>query len=235
MEVLLLTHAAHEGPGAFGDVLSDHGASLRTVAFHETPDARPDPGGADLILSMGGSMAATDDAAHPWLSWEAELLATAAREGRKVLAVCLGAQILARGLGADVYPGEGPEIGFAPVTLNGEGTDDPILAGLRSPETVLHWHRDTFSLPKNAVCLASSARTPNQAFRLGRHAYGLQFHIEVGREMMASWLAVPAVQQDLAASPGAPTPEQLLAGAAEHQKRLTWLCSSVLNRLANIL
>ena len=234
MEVLLLTHAAHEGPGFFGNVLSEHGTRVRSVALDDTPEARPELGSADLIIAMGGTASAHGEAAPPWLAWESETLAAAARQGRKVLAICLGAQILARGLGSEIHPGTAPEIGYAPVELTDQGNNDPILAGLRSPETVLHWHHDTFDLPKGAIQLASSDLTPNQAFRLGRHAYGLQFHLEIGAEMMAGWLETPGAQRDLAA-PGAPTREELLAGAAEREKRNLWLCSSILNRLFNIL
>lgn len=234
MEILILTHAPFEGPGFFGEVLSDHGSTVRTVAMHEDPGALPDGTGADVILAMGGPLRATDDAAHPWLLREAEFLGRAAREGRKVLGICLGAQILARGLGASVRPGT-PEIGYGPVDLADEGKEDPVLAGLRSPETVLHWHGDIFDLPANAVGLASTPATPNQGFRLGRHAYGLQFHLEVGREQMERWLAEPAMREQLAATLGAPSPDQLLAQAAAHEKRLSWLCSSVMNRLFNLL
>ena len=91
-----------------------------------------------------------------------------------------------------------------------------------------------FTLPGGAACLASTAITPNQAFRLGRHAYGLQFHLEVGRDQMLEWVGTPAAARALAA-PGAPSREQLLAGAEANEKRHAWLCSSVLNRLFNIL
>ena len=235
MEILILTHAPHEGPGFFGDALSDHGSTVRTLAFHEDPSALAGAGGADVILSMGGPMDATDDASHPWLAREAEFLGRAAREGRKVLGICLGAQILARGLGATVRRAAAPEIGYAPIALADPGKDDPVLAGLRSPETVLHWHRDTFELPPDAIRLASSGSTPEQAYRLGRHAYGLQFHLEVGRSLMEEWLAVPSVRAELEATPGAPSPGRLLEQAAEHEKRLSWLCSSVINRLLNLI
>ena len=234
MEILVLTHAPHEGTGFFGDVLSDHGSTVRTVALHEDPSALPDHTGADVILAMGGPISAVDDAGHPWIAREAEFLARAARSGRKVLAICLGAQILARGLGATLRRGE-PEIGYAPIELNEAGKGDPVLAGFRSPETVLHWHGETFDLPRDAVRLASSARTENQAFRLGRHAYGLQFHPEVGRALMEEWLAAPSMRQGLTATPGAPSPDQLLAQAEQHEKRLSWLCSSMVNRLSNLL
>jgi len=206
LDVLILTHAAHEAPGAFGDALSDAGASVRTVAFHEDPAARPELGNAALVLSMGGPMSAVDDSAHPWLATEVALLAQAARENRKILGICLGSQILARALGARVYPAAKPEIGFGPVTLSNDGGDDPILAGLRSPETVLHWHQDTFDLPPNAVGLAASESTPNQAYRVGRHAYGLQFHVELDRRLLDLWMEI-APEEPIVVGPDSPHPD----------------------------
>jgi len=235
LDVLILTHAPLEGAGNFGEVLDDAGATVRTVAFHETPAARPDLANAELILSMGGPMGANDDAIHPWIATELELLARAVRGGRKVLGICLGSQLLARALGGTVRRGPSAEIGYFPITLTPEGRDDPVLAGLKQTETVLHWHQDTFELPPSSALLASSERSPNQAFRVGRHAYGLQFHIEVDKGMLGGWLEDPASRSEVAGTPGAPTPEALLDLAAEHEKRLTWLCSSVLNRLVNLI
>lgn len=235
MKALILMHAAHEGPGSFGEVLQDNGASVTTVKFHENPDAYPVEKDFDLLLSLGGPMDSGDVANHPWLARETEMLGRAARDGKKVLGICLGSQILARGLGASVRPGTAREIGYAPIQLTDEGRDDPILAGLKPTETVLHWHSDQFEIPTGAVRLASSDATENQGFRLGRHAYGLQFHLEVNRALLEEWLANPAVRQELESTPGAPSADQLLAAAEEHEKRLRWLCTSVLSRLVNLI
>jgi GMP synthase-like glutamine amidotransferase len=101
-------------------------------------------------------------------------------------------QLLASSLGARVYAGPAPEVGVLPVHLTAEAADDPVFAGL--PETVptLQWHGDTFELPDGAVLLATSPAYPNQAFRVGRAAYGVQFHIEVTTELSHEWSVVPA-------------------------------------------
>jgi GMP synthase-like glutamine amidotransferase len=117
--------------------------------------------------------------------------------------------------------------------VSDQGQNDPILAGLKETETVMHWHQDTFDLPPGAVHLASSEITRNQAFRLGRHVYGLQFHMEVTPELLAEWLEDSAVQQQLVDSGG--SPERLLEQSKEHDKRLRWLCHSVLNRLVHLM
>ncbi len=168
MKALILMHAPYEGPGSFGEVLRDSGASVTTVRLYETRDAPLVETEFDLIVSLGGPQDADDVTTHPWLARETEMLARAARDGRKVLGICLGSQILARALGATVRRGSGPEIGFSPIQVSHRGNDDPILTGLKETETVMHWHQDTFDLPQGAVHLASSEVTRNQAFRLGR-------------------------------------------------------------------
>ncbi len=233
LKALILMHAPYEGPGSFGEVLRESAASVTTVRLYETPDAPLVETGFDLILSMGGPQNADDVTTHPWLAREAEMLGRAARSGRKVLGICLGSQILARGLGATVRHGGNLEIGFSPIHLNDQGQGDAILVGLKETETVMHWHQNTFDLPEGAVLLASSAVTPHQAFRLGRHAYGLQFHLEITPELLTEWLENPAVHQQLLDHGG--TAEEMLEQAKLHEKRLRWLCSSVLHRLLHLM
>ena len=113
------------------------------------------------------------------------------RQKKPFLGICLGAQLLAKAVGARVYPGDKLEIGWHPIRL-----DDwffkrnPLFFQIdpTKPQTVFHWHGDTFDLPPGAVRLATSARYLNQGFRLGPHAYGFQFHFEVNAEMIAAWV-----------------------------------------------
>lgn len=185
MRALIVEHAEHEGAGLLGAALSE-GAVALDVRRRWAGDPLPAPDGYDLVLVLGGPMAAWDDAAHPWLAEEAALLARSSRQGRLTLGVCLGAQLLARGLGARVYRGPAPEIGLHPITLSDEGRRAPLLAGLDGA-ALLHWHSDSFELPSGAVRLASSARYANQAFRVGARTWGVQFHPECDRAMRADW------------------------------------------------
>jgi GMP synthase-like glutamine amidotransferase len=189
VKVLVLQHIACEPPGVFEDVLDERDAALHRVEVDEG-DPLPDWRGFDAIVAMGGPMSVNDEAELPWLRDEKRLIADAVRAGTPFWGVCLGVQLLASALGARVYPGSSPEVGLLPVTLTGEGRDDPVFAVLPEELVTLQWHGDTFDLPEGATRLASSPAYENQAFRTGR-AYGVQFHLEVSAEMAREWAEVP--------------------------------------------
>jgi GMP synthase-like glutamine amidotransferase len=186
VKALLLEHADHEGAGLLNDALVVRRAVVDRRRLHRGEALPDNTDGYDLVIGMGGAMDAWDDQRHPWLAGEARLLAEAARAGRVTLGVCLGAQLLARGLGARVYRGTGLEIGMAPLTLSDDGRADVLLKPFDG-QPVLHWHRDTFDLPEGAVRLASTAAYANQAYRVGSRAYGVQFHVECDQPMRARW------------------------------------------------
>jgi GMP synthase (glutamine-hydrolysing) len=142
-------------------------------------------------------MSVNDDADHPWLADEKRTIAEAVRAGVPYWGVCLGVQLLAASLGARVYPGPEPEVGLLPVTLTDEALADPVFDGLPREVLTLQWHGDTFDLPEGAVALAGSPVCPNQAFRWGERAYGVQFHLEVSTEMAKEWAAVPEYEAAL--------------------------------------
>jgi GMP synthase (glutamine-hydrolysing) len=140
------------------------------------------------IVPLGGSMHAWDEDRLPYLARERELLREAVDEGVPVLGICLGGQLLARALGAEVRPADNPETGWLTVEATPEAADDRLLAHLRAPVGVYQWHLDVFELPAGAVRLARSALSPNQAFRYGERAWGLQFHPEVDFPLYAGWI-----------------------------------------------
>ncbi len=177
----VVQHVEFEGPGLIGEVAAEHGVVLdvqRMDLGHRLPEAEQLPELGGLVV-LGGPMGALDDAEHPHLAQERALLAAAVALDLPVLGICLGAQLLAAALGAPVFRGDAPEIGFGHVSLTHDGQSDPVLGGVGPHPPVLHWHADTFDLPAGATRLASTPAYPNQAFRVGRSAYGLQFHLEV--------------------------------------------------------
>jgi GMP synthase (glutamine-hydrolysing) len=180
-DVLILQHVRPEPPGTIATALDDHGCSHRTVEIHRD-DPVPETLDADGLVVMGGPMGVGDVGDRPHLSRELALIEQALRDERPVLGVCLGSQLLAHALGADVRSASEKEIGWADV-------DDLFPA--------FHWHGDVFDLPDGAVRLARTAQTEHQAFRYGDAAYGLLFHLEATPKTVA-WMT-KAFQDELAA------------------------------------
>jgi GMP synthase (glutamine-hydrolysing) len=190
MRVLVLQHIACEPPGVFEDVLLERGHGLVRV---ELDEGEPLPSADwDAIVAMGGPMSVNDEGEHPWLAREKAAIASHVRAGRPFWGSCLGVQLLAASLGARVYAGPAPEVGVLAVELTEAGRSDPVLGALPPRIDTLQWHGDTFDLPDGGVLLASSPAYPHQAFRVGRAAYAVQFHVEVTEAMGEEWAAVPA-------------------------------------------
>jgi GMP synthase (glutamine-hydrolysing) len=185
---IVIQHLAAEGPGLIATVARNHGFTV-DVRRMDRGDAVPAADALDGLVVLGGTMAATDVATYPHLAAEQRLLASACARDVPVLAVCLGAQLLAAALGARVFKGPAAEIGFGAVTLTPDGADDPILGPSGPGFPAFHWHGDTFDLPRGAVHLAASAAYAHQAFRFGTRAYGLQFHVELDRPLAREWAA----------------------------------------------
>ena len=210
MKALVLQHIACEPPGVYEDVLLHRGATIDRVELDEG-ERLPDWRGFDLIVAMGGPMSVNDEREHPWLVDEKRLIRDAVSAGAGFWGACLGVQLLAASLGARVYAGTTPEVGVLPVMLSDEGAADPVLSGLPRELPTLQWHGDTFDLPQGAVRLAGSPAYPNQAFRWGRAAYGVQFHLEVTGGMAREWAQVPAYVDSLERTLGAGSAERLFA------------------------
>ena len=150
-----------------------------------------------MLVLLGGPVGAYDDDNYPFLEVEKALVRARVAKQRPLLGICLGAQVIAAALGAHVYPARTKEIGWSRVQLTPAGADSPLQA---LTEPVLHWHGDTFDLPDGAVHLASTPDCPNQAFALGSHTLGLQFHAEVSGDAQAAWLVGHA--HEIAHTPG---------------------------------
>ncbi len=195
MHVCVFRHVPFEGLGRIETALQSAGAGIEYVDLFAGSGHFPALDRAAGLIFMGGPQSAND--AVPFIRSEIEIIARAVEEGRPVLGVCLGAQLIAKALGARVYRNAVKEIGWYPISLTQEASTDHLFAGLGPSETVFHWHGETFDLPPGAELLASSDACRNQAFRAGRMVYGLQFHLEVTPEMVADWCAEPDNANDV--------------------------------------
>jgi GMP synthase (glutamine-hydrolysing) len=187
VKVLGVIHGARARSGLFGEVAASRGHELEEWSLAwGTPPPRPlDDYGA--VFVFGGAMHADQDDKHPWLREETMFLQRLLSSRTPLLGVCLGAQLLARAAGAPVYPAREPEIGWFGVDLLGAAAADPVLGRMPATFDAFQWHYYTYGVPAGAVELARSAGC-TQGFRLGDHAWGVQFHPEVLERQILGWV-----------------------------------------------
>ena len=187
-EIVVFQHDPFEDLGFFAEILAKQNANYRVIRlFHgEMPAENWEHLRALIIL--GGPMSAYEEEAYPFLRWEKTIIRAAIDESVPVLGICLGAQLIAVALGTAVFHGRVKEIGWSPISITPHGQVDSLLGYLPENATVFQWHGDGFDLPSGAIRLASSVHYENQAFRLGKNIYGLQFHLEVTPRMIERWI-----------------------------------------------
>ncbi len=195
--VLVLRHEPHVSIGSLAGILAEAGLEPRQLdLFEHVPDTLPWQESSGLI-ALGGTMSANDGDTYPFLVAELHWLREAVRRDVPTLGICLGAQLLAKALGAVVYRSPQSEIGWFQVDLLPAAADDRLFAGRGPAEMVFHWHNDTFDLPPSAVQLARSPACACQAFRAGQSAYGVQFHAEMVPQLMELWLSQSCAKQSV--------------------------------------
>jgi GMP synthase-like glutamine amidotransferase len=178
-------HVPFEGLGQLEPWLLRAGFQITHTHFFDAPEL-PDPATVDFLVVMGGPMSVHDEAIYPWLAGEKQFIRCFLATGKPMLGVCLGAQLIARALGARVYRNAEREIGWFPVA----GIPHPKASAFLFPPAteVFHWHGETFDLPPGAIHLARSQACENQAFQIGA-AIGLQFHLETTPESARALIA----------------------------------------------
>lgn len=188
MHIHCFQHVPFETPGNIRGWAQRHGHSMSYTHFYHPHPSFDGLADAGLLLILGGAMNADEEDRFPWLAREKEQIRRFAEAGRKVLGICLGAQLIVSALGGRVYAAPEREIGFFPVHFTPEAARHPWFAPLAVPGPFFHWHGDTFELPPGAERLAGSAGCAQQAFRAGSHVVGFQFHPEADRETLADML-----------------------------------------------
>jgi GMP synthase-like glutamine amidotransferase len=204
MAVLICKNIKHEGPGTIENYLTTHNIPYKIIDLSRG-EKIPGHESFDVLILMGGPMSVTDEDAYAYLQKESELVKDFVEKKKKILGICLGAQIMAKALGARVYKGAEDEIGWYDVELTDEGLKDPAIKALSFDSKkenlsrkikVFHWHGETFTMPASAIRLAGSERYPNQAFRYKENAYAFQFHIEVNKKMIYDWFEETPLYSD---------------------------------------
>ena len=178
MRIEIVQHVDFEGPAAIAPWLEARGHHLSTTLL-SAGEALPNWHDREAAIVMGGPMNVDQIEDYPWLIAEKDWLQEAIANDKKLVGICLGAQLLAQGLGATVAAGPQPEIGWFPIQFSEEAR---AIADLSSELTVLHWHGDQFSLPPQAIALAKSDVCPQQGFLWGDRVLGLQCHLEMTPE-----------------------------------------------------
>jgi len=228
-KIYVLQHHPVENLGTIAEALEGAALAWQYVRVNDGQPVPENMKGAGGLIIMGGPMGVHQTDRYPWLRDEMKLIEDAIKSNLPVLGVCLGAQILAAALGSKVERNpNGKEIGWHPIRLSDSAKDDRLMRDLPATMTPFHWHGDIFELPPGAVSLASSDKTPCQAFRHGDKAYGFQFHIEVtedGVAAMANAFAKELVRENIPA-------ERMIAQAAEFLTSLEKASDRVFSRWA---
>ena len=200
--LLVFQHVPYEILGTFHPLLKDAGFRIRYVNFGHHPDAEPNISRYHGLIILGGPMNCDQSDRYHHLPKEIEVIQDAIEQGKPVLGICLGAQLIARALGARVSKNNTKEIGWYDLSPTVDGANDPLFSILDYHQMIFQWHGDTFEIPKNAVRLATSPGCKNQAFRFRHNVYGLQFHLEVDEPMIHRWLHTPSMAREAEALGG---------------------------------
>lgn len=192
MRILVLQHLEVEHPGSFRALWSEREACWRAVEL-DAGEPIPPLEDFDMLAVMGGPMDVWEEDEHPWLVAEkAAIRRWVAELQRPYLGICLGHQLLAVSLGGEARRMARPEVGLTQVRLTAAGRADPLFAGLPERLETFQWHGvEVTHLPEGAVALASNDAASVQAMRVGRHAYGVQFHPEIIEETVSDWRRIP--------------------------------------------
>ena len=187
MGVLVVQNYQGSGLGQIEPILTDAGFSIDLRHPYDGDTLPADDHGYRALIVLGGEQNALADDECPYFPHLLELIRKFGGSDKAVLGICLGSQLIARAYGGENILDRPMEFGWREVQLTEEGKSDPVLSAAGETFPIFHWHRDTFSLPRNAIHMATSDMTPHQAYRIGRAVYGTQFHFEADTKLVAEW------------------------------------------------
>jgi GMP synthase-like glutamine amidotransferase len=220
VRIVALNHVPFENPGYIRNWAAAQGHHLEETRLH-AQDPLPTPADFDWLVVMGGPMSVGDEARHPWLKPERQLIGEAIVQDKVVIGICLGAQLIARVLGADVVSMPHKEVGWFPVTPTAQADASPLVCDLPSSLDLFHWHGDMFQLPRGAVHLAASEACAHQIFSLNNRVVGLQCHAEMTPAGVAA--LADNCAGDIASGRWAQTREQLTLDDGRFERAHAWM------------
>jgi len=225
MRVHHLQHVPFEGLGSMETVLKRNGHTLTSTHLYKG-DNLPYVNDLDLLIVMGGPMSVSDENIYPWLKAEKQFIKEAIKSGKKVLGICLGAQLIATVLGAEVHKNKYREIGWFNVKKTKE-TSQTVLSDIL-PESfeAFHWHGDTFEIPAGAKHIAQSEACKNQGFIFDNRVVALQFHLETTIESATA--LIENCNNELDGSKYVQTEKEILSNI-ENFKNINQIMSSMLD------
>jgi GMP synthase-like glutamine amidotransferase len=188
MHIHCLQHVAFENPGSIVEWAKKNAHTISYTYFFEKNFTLPNVNDIDALLVMGGYMNVDEETKYPWLAAEKQFIQKAIAANKKVMGICLGAQLIAAALGYKVYYATEKEIGFYPISFTAVALHHSLFNHFTNSYNVFHWHGDTFDLPTNAQLIASTATCRHQAFLIGNNVLALQFHFEINEKIIEDML-----------------------------------------------
>lgn len=222
MRTLAIRHVGFEHLDLLEDILIERGHDVRYLDAGVRPLVDVDPMADDLVVVLGGPIGVNETDDYPFLEDEIEFVTRRLSARKPTLGICLGCQIMAAALGASVYASPAKEIGWKPLKFTNTGKFSPL--GAVGNAEVLHWHGDTFDLPRQATLLASTDLVENQAFAIEDYGLGLQFHLEASITNLERWFIGHTLE--ISTTPGIDVPS-LRQSSAEAAPKLEPLAREV--------
>ncbi|TQV82927.1 glutamine amidotransferase-related protein [Aliikangiella coralliicola] len=196
-KIMVFQHVPYEPLGTLDPLIRSQRHRIRYVNFGRNPDAQPSIEGYDALIILGGPMNIGQEAEYPHLDVEKQVIREAIEQNIPILGICLGAQLIAAALGAEVYRAKQSEIGWYKMLPTIAGRDDSVTQAFGEQENIFQWHGYTFDLPKDAELLIQGEEIVNQAYRVKDNVYGFQFHLEASSALIQRWLNLPVHQREL--------------------------------------
>lgn len=232
MKILVVQHSAADGPGAFAQITGELGCSL-TVHRADTQPQFPDTVDHDMLACFGGAFSLAVDSPPDWVEKERELIRRYVDGGKRVFGICLGAQMIASALGAEVRRNRVAEVGWHDVIQVDPQPSSLVKECFPESWKTLHWHQDTFAIPDGAHRLCWSEACDNQAYAIGDQVFGFQCHLEANEQIVRIFSAVGGIHRSLTELPDSVQPvsqiekltRQFLAGQTEILRKFltAWL------------